>query len=104
MLERFRCRGSAQNCGDTGFVNRVSAGGEGKPNSIGVSAPWGTLMTLILLASHDPTVLVTAMKRTLRASTETWWALTDSNPRPAECKWERFCREGSSMVAFVDIH
>jgi hypothetical protein len=32
------------------------------------------------------------------------WALRDSNPRPAECKWERFSREGSSMVAFVDIH
>ena len=41
------------------------------------------------------------------ADVEWWalrWALRDSNPRPAECKWERFSREGSSMVAFVDIH
>src|ERR1019366_7209278 len=31
------------------------------------------------------------------------WALRDSNPRPAECKWDRFGRQRSSMVAFVGI-
>jgi len=29
---------------------------------------------------------------------------TTRTPEHAECKWERFCREGSSMVTLVDIH
>ena len=32
------------------------------------------------------------------------WALRDSNPRPAECKWETVRRHRSSMVAFVYIY
>jgi hypothetical protein len=34
------------------------------------------------------------------------WALRDSNPRPAECKWERFCRRGrqwSPLSIFIEI-
>ena len=33
-----------------------------------------------------------------------WWALRDSNPRPAECKWEPICRHRSSTVEFVDVY
>jgi hypothetical protein len=32
------------------------------------------------------------------------WALRDSNPRPAECKWETIRRRKSSMVDFVDFY
>ena len=34
----------------------------------------------------------------------TEWALRDSNPRPAECKWELIRCRMSVMVDFVDIY
>ena len=34
----------------------------------------------------------------------TEWALRDSNPRPAECKWELIRWRMSVMVDFVDIY
>ena len=42
--------------------------------------------------------------RSLVSVADFWWALRDSNPRPAECKCDPFCREVSSIVAFVDIY
>jgi hypothetical protein len=39
-----------------------------------------------------------------RCNSDNEWALRDSNPRPAECKWETVRCHMSSMVAFVDIY